>query len=364
MTGTGPAERDHGGGLTRMMVRYPHAPRPWIDLSTGINRNPYPIDIANNISDAWTRLPDDDLIRPCIAAARRFYGAASDDQLCLGPGSQALIQALPFAVPRGRVAVLGPTYNEHGPAWRRAGHAVCVVTDPADLTAPGIDTALVVNPNNPDGRLHAPDMLMDLAQVMARRGGRLVVDEAFGETTPAASVAASAGPALIVLRSFGKFFGLAGLRLGVAIADPPVAAAMADHLGPWAVSGPALAVAAQTYGDAGWAARTRDRLAEDARRLDRLLAGAGLEAVGGTDLFRTVDAGSRARAAAILAHLAARHGILIRDWPAAVTIPEQAGWLRFGIPAHHTADAIGTGDADEWQRLAAALADVAMHTDG
>ncbi|MFD0386925.1 aminotransferase class I/II-fold pyridoxal phosphate-dependent enzyme [Tistrella bauzanensis] len=97
-----------------------------------------------------------------------------------------------------------------------------------------------------------------------------------------------------MLRSFGKFFGLAGLRLGVAIADPPVAAAMADHLGPWAVSGPALAVAAQTYGDAGWAARTRDRLAEDARRLDRLLAGAGLEAVGGTDLFRTVDAGSRA----------------------------------------------------------------------
>ena len=147
------AHRDHGGRLAAMAASHPAAPRPWIDLSTGINRDPYPFDPRDIPADAWTRLPDGDLIGPCLNAATRFYRAPGPDHLCAGPGSQALIQALPFAVPRGRVAVLGPTYNEHGPAWERAGHAVTVETDPDRLTAPGIDTVLIVNPNNLSNRL-------------------------------------------------------------------------------------------------------------------------------------------------------------------------------------------------------------------
>ncbi|WP_372097445.1 threonine-phosphate decarboxylase CobD [Tistrella mobilis] len=354
------AHRDHGGRLAAMAASHPTAPRPWIDLSTGINRDPYPFDPRDIPADAWTRLPDSDLIGPCLDAAARFYRAPGPDHLCAGPGSQALIQALPFAVPRGRVAVLGPTYNEHGPAWERAGHAVTVETDPDRLTAPGIDTVLIVNPNNPDGRLTGRDELRRLARLMADRGGRLVVDEAFAEITPDASVADLAGPGLVVLRSFGKFFGLAGLRLGVAIADPATALRMTDHLGPWAVSGPALAVAARAYDDTAWITGTRARLAAGADRLSRLLHRRGLALVGQTDLFVTVDAGSRARAAAILDRLATRHGILIRDWPGPVTLPAQAGWLRFGIPAEDDAH----GRPGEWARLEGALADAASHTEG
>jgi cobalamin biosynthetic protein CobC len=201
----------------------------------------------------------------------------------------------------------------------------------------GADLVVVVNPNNPDGRIVGRDALLALADTLAP--GLLVVDEAFMDVGPSDASLASevARPNLVVLRSFGKFFGLAGLRLGFALAPPEIAGRLAAALGPWAVSGPALAIGAAALADAAWIAATRMRLAAASRRLDDLLAVAALEAVGGTALFRLVRTPV---ADALFEHLGAA-GIFVRRFAGEPT------WLRFGLP----------GDEPAWQRLAAALRD-------
>ena len=246
------------------------------------------------------------------------------------PGTGALIAGLARLHGAGRVGVLGQTYGDHARAWRSAGAAVDVVADVPDLA--GRDVAVVVNPNNPDGRLVPPDALAALAG----RVGLLVIDEAFADVVPPAwSLAPSPPPNAVVLRSFGKFFGLAGLRLGFAVAAAPWADRLRDALGPWPVGGPALAIGTAALGDAAWAAATRARLAGDAARLDALLRSHGALPCGGTDLFRLVEVGD---AAGWFDGLA-RAGILTRPFA------QQPGRLRFGIPADEIA----------WRRLDDAL---------
>jgi cobalamin biosynthesis protein CobC len=241
-------------------------------------------------------------------------------------------------VPKGRAAVLGPTYAEHVRAAALAGHKVMEVARLDDLV--DADLAVVVNPNNPDGRMFGKDELIALAAAR-RSGGLLVIDEAYIDAGPAGPADASlvagvGGGDVLVLRSFGKFFGLAGVRLGFALAAPRLAHRLAAALGPWAVSGPAIAIGAAALADAGWAAAMRERLARDILRLDRVLAGAGLAPAGGTPLFRLV----RAEAAGEVFHHLGRAGILVRRFV------EQPSWLRIGLP----------GDEAKWQRLTSALA--------
>ncbi len=197
---------------------------------------------------------------------------------------------LPLAaalVPAGRAAVLGPTYSEHARAAMLAGHTVLETSDIARLA--DADLAVVVNPNNPDGRLIPAETLCSLAGALASRGGALVVDEAFMEVGPAdASLAGRVGEGLIVLRSFGKFFGLAGLRLGFAIAVPEQTARLRAQLGPWPVAGPAIAIGSLALADTAWIETTRRVVTAAAQRLDGLLIGAGLEIAGGTTLYRLV----------------------------------------------------------------------------
>ncbi len=314
----------HGGDLGDVRLRHPDAPEPWIDLSTGINPLPYPV--ADLPADVWSRLPSHEAEQTLLAAAAARYRCSSS-QLVAAPGTQALIQVLPRLVPHARVAIVGPTYAEHEHNWRRHGHDVTVV---ASLEAAEADVVVVVNPDNPTGRRLPTETLHG---VTARL---LIVDEAFIDLLPAdASLGGGLPRNAIVLRSFGKTYGLAGLRLGFAIAADPLAERLREELGPWAVSGPALTIGAAALADDAWLQAAATRLADDARKLDALLASSGFTILGGTTLFRL----ARHPEAHDKVEDLARGGIHVRAFG------HQPTWLRFGLPA---------GD-EEFRRLSAAL---------
>lgn len=309
---------DHGGDLAGAERRFGRPAEGWLDLSTGIN--PYPYPLPELPAELWQRLPHRAADAALLDAACACYGAADPAMLVAAPGSQALIQWLPRLFEPLRVTVVGPTYAEHATAWSAAGHLV-EVAESGDAH-PDSRVVVVVNPNNPDGHRYEPEGLLELAAALHRRGGLLVVDEAFADVAPELGLAGRVVPGLVVLRSFGKFFGLAGVRLGFAVAEPDLAAQIRAAVGPWAVSGPALAIGAAALADVQWIAGMRRRLRADAAALDDILAGAGLTVSGGTDLFRLVTA---PRAWMLYDHLGQR-GILVRPFA------EQARWLRFGLP--------------------------------
>lgn len=323
----------HGGNLDEVSRRHPDAPQPWIDLSTGINPIAYPLPPL--APESWARLPTGTDARALLAAAATRYGAASSATLVAAPGTQALLQILPRLRPRCRVAVLGPTYDEHALCWRNGGHEVSEVDDLAGLDR--ADVAVLVNPNNPTGRLIPRETLTALAARLTERDGLLVVDEAFIDVlSPTDSLVPALPPATLVLRSFGKTYGLAGIRLGFAIGAAGIVAQLREALGPWAVSGPALAIGATALSDQAWLDQARQRLTRDCKRLDGLLIASGGRLIGGTPLFRLAafaDGG-------LVADRLARRGIHVRQFR------YQKDWLRFGLP----------GDEKAWQRLSAALA--------
>ncbi len=314
--------RDHGGDLDAAIARY--GAGEWIDLSTGINRRPWPV--PEMPASDWTDLPRADA-RAALEDALAAHVGTRAPVVAL-PGAQAAIQMIPLLRPPGRAAVLSPTYNEHAATLREAGWRVEEPRDPSALD--GADLAVVVNPNNPDGRTHDPAVLLALAG----RVGLLVVDESFADPVPALSVAPSAGEGVIVLRSFGKFWGLAGVRLGFALGDPVRVARMRALAGPWPVSGPALRIGRLALADRAWAAATAARLAAEGPRLDAAMARAGAAPAGGAHLFRLYDAD----AGGLHDRLARQH-IWTRVFPA------HPRWLRLGLP----------GAEAEWRRLLAAL---------
>jgi cobalamin biosynthetic protein CobC len=328
----------HGGELGAARRLFPGAPEPFIDLSTGINPNPYPL--PQLPAELFARLPDSASIAALAAVAAQTYRAPSADHVVVAPGTQILLPLVAALVRPGRAAVLAPTYSEHRRAAALAGHKVDEVCDfgaGSDAALAGVSLAMVTHPNNPDGRLFRRDDLIAVAKKLQPRGGVLVADEAFMDVGPsdASLIAALSRGNIVVLRSFGKFFGLAGMRLGFALAAPALAARLAAMLGPWAVSGPAVAVGAKALADMEWIEQTRTQLAQASQRLDAVLAAAALDIVGGTTLFRLV----RTPAAKELFHHLGRSGILVRRFP------NNAMWLRFGLPA---------GEAD-WLRLQIAM---------
>ncbi|PVM85449.1 threonine-phosphate decarboxylase CobD [Caulobacter endophyticus] len=324
MSGAPSSLSGHGGRLAAARARFPDAPAPWLDLSTGINPRPYPV--PPQAFEDWGSLPDPDNLARLEAVAARAFGVDDPARVVAMPGSETAIRLLPKILPRGRVSLPLPTYSSHAHAWRRAGSEL--VADPSQA-----DVCVVVNPNNPDGRSLKPEAVLALGQ----RGA--VVDEAFVECEPSLSVARFAGAPgherLVVLRSFGKFYGLAGLRLGFVIARPALARRLRDTLGEWPLSAPALATGLAAYPDTAWADATRASLTDAAARLDALLAGAGYEIMGGTSLFRLVQAADAMQRFEALA----RAGVLTRPFD------HDAGLLRFGLP----------GSDAQWARLAAAL---------
>jgi cobalamin biosynthetic protein CobC len=324
----------HGGDLAAAQSRFARAPRPWVDLSTGINPHAYPVgELART---AWTRLPEPSAIRALEAVAASAYGAREPESVAAAPGTQALIQWLPRLIGARRVGILGFTYAEHEASWRAAGASVATVDGVEALS--GHDVAVVVNPNNPDGRRIAPQALVELHARLARKGGALILDEAFMDAEPDEhSLVPQLPPTrTVVLRSFGKFHGLAGLRLGFAIASPDLADGIRRSLGPWAVSGVAIEIGSRALEDTVWRARTIARLAKGAERLDAILERAGFEIIGGTTLFRLAR---HSRAPAWFEHLG-RQGIWVRNFPST-----HEDRLRFGLP----------GSPAAWRRLEAAI---------
>ena len=336
-TRSDPAEKNsiaHGGDAGAAERRFGRPRGGWLDLSTGINPHAYPLPRLGD--ETWRRLPDRHTLARLARAAAKYCGLRDPSPIVPAPGTQALIQWLPRLCPPCAVAVVGPTYAEHARCWRKAGHRVKVVADLAAARASGARVVVAVNPNNPDGRRFAPKTLLAMARALARRKGLLVVDESFADVAKDVSLASSAGrPGLVVLRSFGKFFGLAGLRLGFAFAPATFAATLRDALGPWAVSGPAAALGTAALKDRRWQARTRRRLAGGMKRLRALLERNGFAIVGATDLFVLT---AHPKAGKLWEYLAKR-GILVRKFAA------EPKWLRFGLP----------GRPDEWRRLARAL---------
>jgi cobalamin biosynthesis protein CobC len=322
----------HGGALEVAQRLAPGAPEPWIDLSTGINPHAYPLPDLE--PEAWSRLPEIGALARLEAAAARRYRAAPTSVVA-GPGSQALIQALSRILPHGAVGALGPTYSGFASAFAPVGAGVVEVKRLQELD--GFDVAIVVNPNNPDGQITPRSALLDLHERLARRGGTLIVDEAFADFDAESESLAPSLPSsgMVVLRSFGKAYGLAGLRLGFALASPDIVRSLRAALGPWPVSGPAIAIGVHGLADSDWLKAMRARLSSDAARLDALLHSVGWRIIGGTSLFRLA---ARADARAAFGRLLAR-GILARPFADA---PDR---LRFGIP----------GDENAWKRLAGAL---------
>ncbi len=325
--------RDHGGSLDAASLSFPQASRPWIDLSTGINPHSYPHSPLP--ATALARLPEPSHERRLRQAAATAYGAPSADNVAAAPGTQILLPMLMALAPTGPAAVLSPTYAEHARSARLAGRAVVETGDIGRLREGAV--AVVVNPNNPDGRVVTRDTLIDLASAMAAKGGMLIVDEAFMEVGPMGHSLCGEVERLpvVVLRSFGKFYGLAGVRLGFAVASARFARRLNDLLGPWAVSGPALAIGSGALADHAWREAMRERLQTESQRLDDLIRKTGLSPSGGTHLFRFV----RDARAASLHRALGEAGIHVRRFEA---MPDA---LRFGIP----------GDESAWARLEAAL---------
>jgi len=318
---------EHGGNLREAAARFGR--NDWLDLSTGLNPNGYPIAVLDPI--LWHRLPEAD---PALAlAAQAYYGAPL---MLPVAGTQAAIQALPRLRTPSRVTVAAPSYAEHAHHWAGHGHTMRQV--PYDALAGAIehsDVVVLCNPNNPTGATVPGEQLLDWAEQLGRRGGWLVVDEAFADTAAANSVAASSAmPALIVLRSVGKFFGLAGARLGFVGAQPALLAALREQLGPWTISAPAQQIGIAALRDRDWQQSTRLQLAASGERLRQVLAAASIDSAG-TDLFRWWPASDPEP---FWRHMAER-GIWVRLFAHA------ARGIRLGLPPDETG----------WQRLQNAL---------
>ncbi|EJL00343.1 MULTISPECIES: threonine-phosphate decarboxylase CobD [Pseudomonas] len=316
---------EHGGRLRKAAEQYGIAEADWLDLSSGLAPWPWPIPEIG--MRAWARLPETD--DGLEQAARDYYGAA---HVLPVPGSQAAIQLLPRLRRAGKVGVLSPCYAEHAEAWRRSGYIVReVLEQEVDFFLDSLDVLVVVNPNNPTGLSLTPERLLDWHARLAQRGGWLVVDEAFMDNTPQLSLAAQADQVgLIVLRSFGKFFGLAGVRLGFVLAERKLLKLLAEQVGPWAVSGPTRVLGQVCLRDSQGHERQRVRSEAASLRLAQLLERHGLKPQGGCALFQWLITDC----AELLHEFMARRGILLRLFT-------HNSSLRFGLPA----------DEADWSRL-------------
>ncbi|MEH6526301.1 MAG: threonine-phosphate decarboxylase CobD [Sneathiella sp.] len=323
----------HGGDLQWAQAHFAHVEIPWLDLSTGINPCAYPVPKIS--LGAWQRLPGTNAEKTMLEAARNFYDAPPTLEICAAPGTQLSIQILPRLYTRSQVDILAPTYSEHAASWKQAGHQVREIADIDDISEE-TRFVVVVRPNNPDGTLHDKSRLLKLTKLLQSRNGQLIVDEAFADTNHKQSLVQAISPnGPIVLKSFGKFFGLAGLRLGFCLGPVPAINLLQQSLGPWIVSGVAMEVATKALKDSNWISQTRYRLKKSSERLSSLLSENGLDVVGKTSLFCLAQTDS---SDTLFRHLC-EQGILCRMFP------ERAGFLRFGLP----------GTEEDWQRISTAL---------
>lgn len=320
MNATIPQPAYHGGNLQDADSLFGKPPAGWLDLSTGINGKAYPN--TEVTASSLQSLPQQSSLDALLDVARQYYRVPENIAATAAPGSQSIIQILPSLIPACSVAIVGKTYAEHSKTWTDHGHQVSIVQNLADARTANVTVA--VNPNNPDGRLFHASALIDYARAQAAKSDLLVVDEAFTDTVPEESIV----PLLrnenaLAIRSFGKFFGLPGLRLGFAIGAPDIVAALEHRLGPWAVTGPALEIGNRALRDDAWIKTARKQLTARCEAVDQVLLDAGLSVTGGTPLFRFIV---NDNASEFFERLG-RAGIFTR------VFSDQPTWLRIGVPA-------------------------------
>ncbi|MEH6833333.1 MULTISPECIES: threonine-phosphate decarboxylase [Falsihalocynthiibacter] len=308
-------QRDHGGGIDAAMEQFGGTRGDWLDLSTGINPVPFPL--PSFPANAWMSLPDHSAFAALEKAARAFWNVPDSAAVLAAPGASALIARIPhLSVKKGAVRIIQKTYNEHAAAFRTAGW---------NIEEDGIDASVTVHPNNPTGAFTASLPHTPLT----------IIDESFCDVAPAQShIAKACEPGTLILKSFGKFWGLAGLRLGFVIGDPGLINELRETLGPWQISGPAITTGIAALADFDWAEKTRSRLAQDAGRMNALLQTAGAESVAGTTLFQLYHVGDAQKWFEKLAH----NHVLSRIFP------YSNHWLRLGMPA-----------PNQWDQLESAL---------
>lgn len=309
----------HGGDLSELSYHTASDEADWLDLSTGINPSSYPIDDLPIM--VWSRLPGRKLTDQFIEQAVQYYSAPKHDNLLPVAGSQAAIKMIPYLFKRQDVAIMAPTYSEHAPAWRAAGHDVMLVSSLKKI--PDHFIVVIVNPNNPDGYMIQGDELLAEAHRRHAAGGWLVIDEAFADVMPEISMASwTRDHNIIILKSFGKFFGLAGLRLGSVIAPALLIEQLHAVIGPWAVSGPALAIGQKALADTDWQDKMRNVLKDRQKDMDHMFNQCGLQPIGQVPLFRLI----KTPYAASLFQACIEAKIYVRRFE---NNPE---WLRFGVP--------------------------------
>jgi cobalamin biosynthetic protein CobC len=327
----------HGGELGFATALYGTPAGGWLDLSTGVNPHAYPV-VEADLASA-TGLPSRDALEALIRAARDAYRVPAEVALIATPGTEIAIRLLPIMAPSGPVAIVSPTYRSHIDAWVNAGRATTLVPTLSSPAALRAQVLVLGNPNNPDGSITPPAALAEVAARLARRNGLLVVDEAFADLSPELSLVTHlASLTAVVLRSFGKFFGLPGLRLGFVIGEAALLGRLEALLGDWPISAPAIAIGTRALSDEAWQAAMRERLSGDAARLRALFASQDIEVGGGADLFLLID---DAEAPALHRRLA-KEGIWTR------LFEEEPTWLRVGIPGSEVdftrlADALDSG---------------------
>ncbi len=318
---------EHGGNVAQAAQYYQLPLHDWLDLSTGINPYAYPAVYSG--AALHTQLPY--LTDQFLAAAKNYYDS---DVLTPVNGSQQAIHLLPLLRPHSTVAILSPTYSEHALGWRQAGHDVIEILDLDEIindSGSEYDVVVIVNPNNPTGTLIEKEVLFALQKKLQESNGWLIVDEAFMDCYPEASIVSAANrPGLIVLRSLGKFFGLAGIRIGFVTGDENMVKRIAQISGPWPVSGVSMHMAQQCLLDTAWQQSMRMQLQQQRKLLDDMLVENALQVTGKTHLFSWVEHEDAANIHDALASL----GIWLRYFPANLRYKAS---LRIGLPGN-TAD--------------------------
>ena len=323
---------EHGGRLHFYSHLYRRPVDDWLDLSTGINPTGWPV--ADLPASVWSRLPDKD--DGLTTAAQTYYQTSN---ILPVAGSQAAIQLLPALRSACSVGIIAPAYAEHRFCWQQAGHRVLSL-DSSEIQQrlPELDVLIIVNPNNPTGELIPASQLLQWHAHLSQRGGWLIVDEAFIDVSPANSLAShSALPNLIILRSLGKFFGLAGLRVGFVLAATQLLEQIEQTLGPWPIATASRYLATRALQDTDWQQQISNTLQQASLRLDALLRDYQLAPSGGTALYKWIKTTDAAK----LHDALARRGVLTRLF-------ENPPSLRFGLP----------GTEQAWAQLDATLAAV------
>lgn len=311
----------HGGGLDVAINKHGGEKSDWLDLSTGINPNPYPVYGVDPMS--WNRLPDVNAMSILLNSARAYYRIGDGVDICAANGTQAIIDILPRAFDCKRVGIFTPTYNEHAHVWQKLGSEV-VELEHGSVLAGNLNALVIVNPNNPDAKIYETSEVLKFASEMQKTGGIVIVDEAFCDTSPEKSIVPNLPSNVIVLKSFGKFFGLAGLRLGFAVGAPKLLEKLKKQIGPWAVSGPALQIGSRAFADTNWINYAITALEVLSSKQSKILGSCGFKIEGENPLFIYA---SHLNAQAIYEQLAECH-ILTRPF---LQYPEK---LRFGICAN------------------------------